>query len=182
MSPVLTASMNAAHEVRGNCSTGPPRSFESRQKLAAEVSATSTHSLSWLRLDLRQFRSDTVLPFERVYVAVMAGESIQLHLIYGLRRVEKWRHSAVGGWQSYSIEIGRLPDRHPKGRWYTTTTQRATNPDAWAWPDEDSAQAHLAELKATHDDWIEIPAAYDADMQPATPGPWVRSGSTWRRP
>jgi hypothetical protein len=178
MSPVLTASMNAAHEVRGNRSTGPPRSFESRQKLAAEVSATSTHSLSWLRLDLRQFRSDTVLPFERVYVAVMAGEPIELHLIYGLRRIQKWRHSPVGGWQSYSIALGQLPD----GRWYTDTTQRAVNPSSWAWPDEETARRHLAELTAAHDDWIEVPAALDALMRPATPGPWVKVGSTWRRP
>jgi hypothetical protein len=106
------------------------------------------------------------------------GEPIQLHLIHGLRRVERWRHAALGGWQSYSIAIGQLPD----GRWYTDTTQRAVNPCSWAWPDETSARAHLAELKAAHDDWVEVPAALDALMKPATPGPWIKVGSAWRRP
>jgi hypothetical protein len=109
---------------------------------------------------------------------VVDGEPIQLHLIYGLRRIEKWRHAHIGGWQSYSVELGQLPD----DRWYSHTTQRAVMPCSWAWPDEDTARAHLAELMAGHDDWIEVPAAYDALMQPATPGPWVRTGGSWRRP
>jgi hypothetical protein len=117
-----------------------------------------------------------------VYGHGVDGEPIQLHLIYGLRRIQKWRHSAVGGWQSYSIAIGELPDGHPAGRWYTTTTQRAVNPCSWAWPDEAAAREHLAELKAPHGDWIEVPAALDALMKPATPGPWIKVGSAWQRP
>ncbi|MCW6003844.1 hypothetical protein K1W54_04505 [Micromonospora sp. CPCC 205371] len=108
----------------------------------------------------------------------MDGEPIQLHLIHGLDRRQRWRHSELGGWRSYSISVGVLPD----GRWYTDTTQRGVIPCSWAWPDEQTARRHLAELMAGHDDWVEIPAAYTATMQPATPGPWIRVGSGWRRP
>lgn len=130
----------------------------------------------------RHIRSDTGILSNGCTVQDVDGQPIQLHLIYGLRRVEKWRHAHIGGWRSYSVELGQLPDDHPAGRWYTTTTQRAVNPDAWGWPDEHTARRHLAELKRAHNDWVEIPAAYTADRQPATPGPWVRSGASWRRP
>lgn len=114
-----------------------------------------------------------------MYGVLVQGEPIQLHLIYGLDRRERWRHGGnFGGWQSYSVSLGVLPD----GRWYSDTTERAVNPCSWAWPDETAARAHLADLKTPHDDWVEVPAAYDAIMQPATPGPWVRVGSCWRRP
>lgn len=107
------------------------------------------------------------------------GVPIELHLIHGLDRRERWRHGgSFGGWQSFSISIGALTD----GRWYSHTTERGLRHNSWAWPDEDAARAHLAELKAPHDDWVEVPAAFDAQMRPATPGPWVRVGSGWRRP
>lgn len=113
------------------------------------------------------------------YGVTVGGEPIQIHSIYGLDRRERWRHGgSFGGWQSYSISVGVLPD----GRWYSHHTERGHRHSAWAWPDEDTARAHLAELKTPHDDWIEVPAAYDATMRPATPGPWIRVGSSWRRP
>lgn len=105
----------------------------------------------------------------------MDGEPIQLHLFHGLDRVQRWRSGHAGGWEAVSVSVGVLPD----GRWYSATTQRGLRENSWAWPDEQQARTHAAEMMA-EGEWVEVPAAYRRNVP--LRGPWVLRDGGWVRP
>jgi hypothetical protein len=104
---------------------------------------------------------------------VEGGEPIQAWLVGPVIRLRRWYHEPPDPHLRRWVTVGRLDD----GRWFVEIGERCR-----AYTDEATAQDVADREMAGAGPWVEIPAAYDAHGQPATPGPWARIGAGWRRP
>lgn len=104
------------------------------------------------------------------------GEPVELSALHGVRRVARWHRADRNPHAELTVAVGQLPD----GRWYVDLS--GPNRQTRAYPGEGQAWDVARRLMANTSGWVEVPAAYDADGQPATPGPWEKIGSVWRRP
>lgn len=103
------------------------------------------------------------------------GEPIQVWLIPGHQRVQRWQSGHTSHHASRHVTVGVLPD----GRWYADST--APTIGARAYPSEAVAREAADRLMAEHGgDWVEVPANLDANNKPTEPG-WVRRGGDWVR-
>lgn len=113
---------------------------------------------------------------ERPYDQPVDGQPIDITREYGRKPARAWWSPGAGPWDEATIYLGQLADR----RWYTTTTERTVNPNAWAWPKRERAEEHVAELLAQRDDWQHTPAYFDGGGQPhGELGPWRKEGRRW---
>lgn len=91
----------------------------------------------------------------------------------GLRRVRRWRRGHISHWECRHVALGQLPD----GRWVVEHTDVKVGARAYQSPER--AERAVTELM-WQGDWVEVPAVYRANGQPAGEG-WVRRGGTWVR-
>ena len=106
----------------------------------------------------------------------MDGEPINLAHIHDKERLRRWRSSHGGGWREITVTLGQLGD----GRWFTETTETGLAVNGWAWPDREAAERDIARLKTGRDDWVDVPAAYNARGEPqGEVGPWRAVGGGW---
>jgi hypothetical protein len=106
----------------------------------------------------------------------MDGEPINISWQFGKNRKRRWLDEGAGPWDQVHVELGQLSD----GRWYSHTTERAVKPNAWAWPDRESAERDVERLKSARTGWVDVPASYNARREPEGElGPWRLVGDRW---